>query len=362
MTIKKTKSVNSYFALNGGDLKPAFHPWRRYFARLFDIMLYDVLWSAFLAFAFHVNIVARSNIGNFLDSFAAIFLMLLLEPFWLHLFGTTPGKTIFGLRIETTDGRLLFYREGFIRTWDIIGKGMGFNIPIYNLIRLWKSYELCIKKKPQPWDDSMSYTIRDTKWYRTMYYIAAHAAVLAVSFTIISAQQLPPNRGDITVAEFVENYNYYAKLFHIDFGNQYLNENGKWAEKDFDGNVHIEIGHTEEPEYNFTTENGYVTEVSLAVEIKNNDTMISSYNNEMFLASLAFAGSQNQMKLYSKIPRRIAQQIEDNTFEDFHFNEAGVNFTCDTEYSGYSDFASDFLYPSENISEKYFILNFSVHK
>ena len=63
---------SSYFTVKGDELPQVFHPWRRYLARMFDIFLYRVLWSAFLAFAFHVNLAARSNWGNILDSFVAI--------------------------------------------------------------------------------------------------------------------------------------------------------------------------------------------------------------------------------------------------------------------------------------------------
>lgn len=366
MTIKEIETLSGMdrasITFKGDELSQVFHPWRRYFARVLDMSMYTILWSAFIAFAFHVNLATRSNIGNFLDFFVAIAMMLFLEPLCLHLFGTTPGKAIFGLRIETHDGRLLSYSEGLERTWSVIGVGMGYNIPIYTLVRLWKSYSLCIENEAQPWDVSISYTIKDTKWYRSMFYIGAHAAILAVLVTIISAQQLPPNRGDLTIAEFVENYNYYVKFFNIDFGNEYLDKNGKWVKNDPDGNMYIQIGHAENPEYNFTLENGYVSGVSFAVEIKNNEDLLSSYDTQMILASLAFAGAQNEIKLFSKIPNRIAKQIENKTFEDFNFKEAGITFTCDTEYSNYRYTQSDFLFPIENATETYFSLNFFMNK
>lgn len=68
------------------------------------------------------------------------------------------------------------------------------------------------------------------------------------------------------------------------------------------------------------------------------------------------------MRLYSKVPSRIAKQIENKTFEDFQFKEAGITFTCDTEYSGYMYTQSDFLLPAENATENYFSLNFFMNK
>lgn len=359
--IKEIEELSEMERANKYDEIPqVYHPWRRYFARILDINLYNLLWSAFLAFVFHINVADRSNAGNILDSFITIVIMLVLEPLLLNLFGNTPGKAIFGLRIENHDGSRLSYGEGFERTLGVLGGGMGFSIPIYNLIRLWKSYKLCIENEIQPWDESISYTIKDTKWYRSVLYIGAIALSFAAMLTLISAQLLPPNKGDLTIEEFVENYNYYANYYNIDFGDSYLDETGKWEKKNSSGTI-IYIGYTEKPDYNFTIENGYVTGVSFAVEIKNNEYLLSSYDDYMFLASLAFAGAQDEMRLFSKIPKRIAEQINNNIFNDYSFVEAGIMFNCNIEHSGYRETAH-MLFPIEDAKENYFRLNFSMKK
>jgi hypothetical protein len=139
-----------------------------------------------------------------------------------------------------------------------------------------------------------------------------------------------------------------------------LDEDGKWAEKETDGTV-IYINLTEKPEYKFTIENGYVTGVSFDIEMKNHDYMISSYDKHMFLASLALAGAQNEMGLFSKIPKRIARSIENNILNDYQFVEAGIAFNCDIEHSGYNKI-TNILVPSENTKENYFSLKFSMNK
>lgn len=363
MTINEIEALSKME--RGDELQQVFHPWRRYLARMLDIFMYNILWSAFLAFVFHSNLITRSNFENIFHSYIALVMMLFLEPLWLHLLGTTPGKAIFGLRIENPDGSRISYGEGFERTWGVIGAGIGYNIPIYSLVRLWKSYKVCSENETQPWDESTSYIIKDTKGYRGVLYIGVHAVLLAVLLTIISAQKLPPNRGNLTVAEFVENHNYYVKFHGIELGNEYLDENGRWVEKvekEYGGTFYFEIGYAEKPEYHFTVENGYVTDISFIIEIKDNEDWINSYNTHMILSSLAFAGAQDEMRLFSKIPSRIAEQIENNSFKDFQFNEAGIQFTCNVEYSGYEDWSSDYLFPEENITETYFNLDFSLNK
>lgn len=356
------KSGSPYFTIRGDALPQVFHPWRRFFARTLDILIYEIIWAAFLAFIFHVNLAARGTWGNLFDSFLAIAIMLFLEPLWLHLFGTTPGKAIFGLRVEDEGGKRLSYSEGLERTWSVIGAGLGYNIPIYNIVRLWKSYKLCSRSETQPWDESISYSIKDIRWYRNVFYIGAYGAVFAVLLMIQSAQLLPPNRGDLTISKFVKNYNYYADYLGVDFGNKYLSENGEWVEKKFDGTVYLEIGYGEMPDYHFVMENGKIEVVSFKVEIKNNQNWIRPYDTQMLLSSLAFAGAQNEMGLFSNIPARIAEQIKNNQFQSFRFTEAGITAACDTEYSGYINTQSGLLLPEENITENYYVLTFSIRK
>lgn len=361
---RNTTSVNeenAYISKEKESHHP-FHPCRRYFARMLDISIYTILWLSFIGFTFHVNIIGRSSIFNLLDSFIAVVIMLFLEPLWLKFFRTTPGKAIFGIRLEDLNGKKLSYSQGLERTAGVIVSGLGFNIPIYSLIRLWKSYNLCIDKKTQPWNESTSYIIKDTKLYRTFVYIGTSIAIFAILFTIVSAQKLPPNRNDLTVEEFVENYNYYANYFDIDFGNKYLNEKGKWSKREVYGGAHITISRTNKPEYNFMTENGYVTGVSFEVERINNENWISSYDTQMILSSLAFINAQEEIGIFSNVTNKVVEEIEKNSFEDINFEEAGVVITSNIEYSGYKDFSTHYLIPEENTSENFFALNFSIEK
>lgn len=362
----KSMSINDmelFAKKDNGDneLSVVFYPWRRYLARLFDFALYYLIWLTFLAFIFQINVIGRSSPESLLDNIIAVFLMLFIEPLLLHFFKTTPGKSIFGLKIEKYDSKALSYSDGLERTFSVLGTGMGFKIPFYEIVRLWKSYVICKENKVQPWDESFSYTIKDTKFYRIPYFVMACILMFAMLLTIVSAQMIPPNRGDITIEEFVENYNYYARLFGVSFGEHYLNESGNWTEKDFDGTIHVIFGQDQKPQYNFILEDNYVTGVYFNVDINNEDKFLYSYDNQMLLASLSFICAQKEIKLYSKIPNRIEKAIRDNTFNDFNFSEAGVKAECNTEYSGYRNVNSDILLPSENI-HNHFKLNFIIHK
>ncbi len=183
---------------------------------------------------------------------------------------------------------------------------------------------------------------------------------LGVIITIISIQLLPPNKGELTIAEFVENCNYYSAYYGVDYGNYYLDQSGEWVEKDFDGHVYFDIGHTERPLYQFTTVDGKVTGINYSINIINSEEWIGSYNTYMIIDALAFACSQDEVRLFTTIQNRISKSITDNTFRDFSLIESGVIITCETDYSGYINGTGALLIPDDDASENSFKLNFSM--
>jgi len=295
---------------------------------------------------------------------------LLLCSFWSRsysdFFGTTLGKAIFWLRIEAPDGKRLTYREAYQRTGGLLGKGLGYNIPIYDLVCQWKSYKRCSEQETQPWDESIAYTMKDTKWYRAVLYIAANAALLGLAFVLLFSQLLPPNRGELTVSEFSQNFNYYTEYFDVDFSQKYLDEDGHWADKPEDPNTfYFNSGNPKPPEYHYIVENGALTGLSFAVEIKNNQTLINGYDTQMLMVALAFAAAQKEAGLFSNASERLSKQLETGTLEGFDFTEFGVSFSCKIQQVGYESFADpnwDFLIPNENAAETYFKLDFSMQK
>lgn len=337
-----------------------FYPWRRYFARMLDLVVYFVVWSFALAFVFHVNLVTRGTLGDLLDSIIILLMMLFVEPLLLKLWGTTLGKAIFGLRVAARDGRKLSYEEGLRRTWGVFGIGMGYYIPIYNLVRLWKSYKLCQKEEIQPWETYLSYTIKDTKWFRGLLFVLGYALCIGLMVMAMAAQQLPPNRGDLTVEEFAENYNYYARFLEIDLGNHYLNKNGQWVEKGFDQIVDICPAYAELPEIQYTVENGSVKGVSFSTELVNEQGLIPSYNQQIILLCFAMVGAQKEVSWFSDIPEKLLGQID--CIHGFETTKANLAIRCNTMYAGYMDSMDGYLYPEDTAEETYFSLEFSMNQ
>jgi hypothetical protein len=329
---------------------------------MLDVIVYRVLWSAVLAFLFNVNLVQRGTWGNLFDSFFALGLMLIIEPFWLCLFGTTPGKLIFGISIRNSAGGLLSCKTARQRTWAVLGSGMGYNIPVYSLVRLWKSYRLASELEVQPWDLDTASNIKKNRWYRPLAYMASWAALVFLSALIISAQRLPPNRGELTIAQFVENHNYYARYLAIDFADAYLAEDGSWQEKLFDGTSYIAVLTQAKPDYHYKLLDGFVKDVSFSIELEDEDSWLGSYNQHKLLITLALAVAQKETGLLSKAPGSLSSQIGDHSFEDFSYTTGGVLIQSSVDYAGYFDTAAGFLVPMENTARQYFKLDFTAAK
>ena len=97
------------------DVQPKLHaPWRRFFARMIVLLLYDLTWMVILTSA---GLCAAGNRGvTLLNDFLALLTMLLLEPLLLQKTGTTLGKWLLGLSVRNLSGAKLRYSEGLDRT------------------------------------------------------------------------------------------------------------------------------------------------------------------------------------------------------------------------------------------------------
>ena len=99
--------------------------------------------------------------GLVADIIAYNCLFLLAEPFILSRFGTTPGKFLFGLRVTAETGARLTHGEALHRTWTVLKKGCGFNLPVYWIIRTYKSYRACKDGEILDWEQETLLWLND---------------------------------------------------------------------------------------------------------------------------------------------------------------------------------------------------------
>lgn len=323
-------------------------PWRRFFARSLDLFVYSTLWAILLSFVMNINIGNRNAAENLLDAIIAILFMIFIEPLMLTLFGTTVGKWTLGLSVTNNDYRRLSYLEALDRTWSVFCRGMGLNIPIYNLVRQWKSYEACDAGETLEWEYNSTITLRNHKVWNVVAFTCTNVILFAALFLTVNMAGMPKHRGDITVSEFCENYNRLSNYYNFDMDN-YLNEDGKWV-KNEDTRYVVNIGgDLDEPEFIFTEDDGIMTGMRFKTELHNSDVWAPSYQNEMILSIMSFVRARQGYSLFSNDVKALIEQISLSRFEDFQFTDHGISITCNVEYSGYMDTASiGALWPDED--------------
>lgn len=254
---------SQHFAAPRDELPPPpGHPWRRRFARGFDLTLCVTLYQAFRQFVLHLPVpVEETTVVQYasyeeelaadfaelaqllpwnmarefftpedlLSVFIPFLLMLLLEPLLLHLWGTTPGKFLFGMKLRDSEGEKLSLSDAFFRTWGALFWGLGLNIPYFGFWRLWHSYSTVEDRKERNrWEYVHStgqpeqYLIPEGKRYCIPFVLLCLLSVLINLLRGGLFSYMPPHNyygtfsNDLTEAEFEENYQFYLNRYYSD--------------------------------------------------------------------------------------------------------------------------------------------------
>lgn len=175
---------------------------------MIDLLLYTEIWMIVLTEAG----LSTSDISTrLLNSFLTLLTMLLLEPLLLCRTGTTFGKRLLGLSLRDPSGMRLRYMDALERTARLLWYGFGVNIPVFCYVRLYKSYKTDAAGETLNWEYESEQTAQPLSWNRGL--AAALAAVLVAACGILGSLAAigPRYRGDLTVAQFAENYNRIGK-------------------------------------------------------------------------------------------------------------------------------------------------------
>lgn len=126
-------------------------PWARYFARMFD--------SIFICFIFvlplnFLGVKVSYTIVEFLIIMP--FISIFFEPFCYSLFGTTPGKFLYSIKVLNKNGSNLSLKKALKRSLQVWIRGNGFNITLIVAITNFISYRYYRKNKETPWDRNLN--------------------------------------------------------------------------------------------------------------------------------------------------------------------------------------------------------------
>lgn len=321
-------------------------PWRRYFARSLDMAIYGVVWNIFLMYVCNVN-TQKSNIGlSIVGTIVILVLMLLVEPVLLSLFGTTLGKWVLGLHVANLEAEKPNYQESLLRTIQVIYYGLGASVPIVNWVCLYRNYKRCVAGEDMEWE-YRSNVLHIEKGIREIVgYLFSYVCLAAVVLLATLGVRLPKNRGDITIAEFCDNFNQLAEYYQL-FEDRELSESGEWKQEETSGTIVVYFTENwESPEFTFTEEGGVLTGVSFSESFtlpadkagqRSAHGMLDFYQEEMVMAVLAYLPTREEYPILSDRAYEIADYILKNAYQDFSIEEYGVKISYDLEYTNFQN-------------------------
>ena len=332
---------------------------RRLLARLFDYLLLTMALLVVMCLAGYNPARANALAMNL----GTTVLLGLLEPLCLRLFAATPGKALLGMRLTAPDGKKLSYGAGLNRYLRMLWHGLGCYIPILSLVQLYRSATRCSNQEPQPWDEGVAYTAAPFRIRYALAFAAVGAAVLLGSESVNCACQLPPNRGDLTVAEFAENFNRQADYVGVNLGGC-LDETGSWREAPPEPNVfRVDIGE-ELPgaeQFRYTVKNDRLTAVTLSGEAENTKEWYSLPTERMAVALMAFAWAREDASFWTG-PRQdqLAALDRADWEEGFSLRQGDLAITLETEVKSFAPSGSTGIAVPINETDNRFAFTFTM--
>lgn len=309
------------------DVQPKQHMlWQRFFARYLDVTLYHAFWVTLLPLLGY-NLFRNRNGGAMLVQVLSLLTMFFLEPLLLHIFAATPGKWLFGLRVTDGDGGKLTYEAALNRTAFVFWYGIRLDLPVLRLVRLYKCAEDEQAGKALPWEADSEQTVCDRHGWR---FAAAALLAIAVMAGAVLGVLLPigtVHRGDLTVAQFAENYNAIQRQLGSE-GIE-LDASGCWkAESVFEtsGGTTTYMFRDRYPQFEYETENGILTAVIYRLESgTGNEVQASPDGNVLSLALYAFAGAETKYLAFDRALQTAAADLSEHRFSEFQTVVDGVD-------------------------------------
>ena len=296
------------------------NPVRRLVARSIDETLYLLVFLIPLALSSY-GLDAGSEWFAFLLS---KLLELLAEPLLLHLFGTTPGKVLMGLRLSRPGGGRLSVKQGAARLAGIYGCQILLAIPVVSWFVLYRCLKRCVEDEPQPWDRETAYRSVSEEYPWWLVLLGLGFAGLIAYMVRWTQATLPPNRGDLTVAEFAENVN-QQKAYLDGYADGAMDTAGQWE------------GYRDAHRFWKQTEFSYQTEgdVVTAVTVRADGTLDMSYPltlpQSALASAMALAWAQEDAPFWKSSRDRRLEELERMGVGDWTIQWEGLEITCDAD-------------------------------
>lgn len=140
-------------------------PWRRFWARMLDFALYNLILFLLVPGLFGDQVWSIVRFALDLVLFVAA------ETFLLAWFGTTPGKAVFGISVTDLEGKRLSIRDALDRTMLVAQHGLGFNVPFLTQYKQWECLKALENGQELAWEQESEVNFRDAANWRYLLFL-----------------------------------------------------------------------------------------------------------------------------------------------------------------------------------------------
>ena len=130
---------------------PQVRPWVRYWARMFDVYVFSIIIGIFQVM-FAPRSLSRSVLATMVMGMIVLLLWVFVESSLLWWFGTTPGKSLFKIRLLLAGSRSIPFSEALVRSFRVWWRGLGAGAPVISLITLSHADDDLTRDSVTSWD------------------------------------------------------------------------------------------------------------------------------------------------------------------------------------------------------------------
>jgi uncharacterized RDD family membrane protein YckC len=149
-------------------------PWVRYGARTVDLLIFCFVGGIILSLM--VPIIFK--IPEILFGVLLLAVYVLVEATMLAAWGTTPGKSLFRVRLRKRDGSKFTYREALTRSAKVWIRGEACGLPVVTLVTHITAYNRLLKSGSTSWDEEGNCIV-------THQVIGTRRAILIASIFVV---------------------------------------------------------------------------------------------------------------------------------------------------------------------------------
>jgi len=153
---KQSMSTNPNVTSSSSESPPFTRPWIRYWARLFDLYVFNFVCGLFLGIVVPRFVETTNEI---VLSMILCFAWIFVEALILSSFQTTPGKWLFKINLKATSGAQINFSQALTRSLKVWWRGLGTGFPFASLITLIIAHNNLKKEGITSWDRDGNLTV-----------------------------------------------------------------------------------------------------------------------------------------------------------------------------------------------------------